>query len=90
MKLVCVYHHRTDKEYQEFEQKVLMRHNRLFEYVKGDKEKSIFVFDFSDKQDDWQKFLEGQYSKLSKDGVSFAKERTWEKIALQYVSTIKN
>ena len=30
------------------------------------------------------------YSKLSKDGVSFAKERTWEKIALQYVSTIKN
>ena len=67
MKLICVYHHRTDKEYQEFEQKVLLQHNRLFEYVRGDKEKSIFVFDFSDKKDDWNKFLDGKYSKLSQE-----------------------
>ena len=67
MKLICVYNHRIDKEYLEFEQKVLMKHNRLFEYIRGDKEKSIFVFDFSDKRDDWHQFLKGRYSKLSKE-----------------------
>ncbi len=67
MKLICVYHHRTDEEYKEFEQKVLMKHNRLFEYIKTSREKSVFVFDFSDKEDDWNKFLEGKYSKLSQD-----------------------
>lgn len=66
MKLICIYHHRTDKEYLDFEQKILLKHNRLYEYIKGDSEKSIFVFDFSDKQEDWQKFLDGKYSKLSK------------------------
>lgn len=67
MKLICVYHHRTDEEYKEFEQKVLMKHNRLFDYVRASKDKSIFVFDFSDKEDDWKKFIEGRYSKLSQE-----------------------
>lgn len=67
MKLICVYKHRADKEYQDFEKKILMRHNRLFEYIKADKDTSIFVFDFSDKSDDWQHFLEGRYSQLSSE-----------------------
>jgi len=67
MKLICVYQHRTDKEYTDFEQKVLLKHNRLFDYIRADKDKSIFVFDFSDKKDDWNKFLEGKYSKLSSE-----------------------
>ena len=33
----------------------------MFDYVRADKDKSIFVFDFSDKKDDWNKFLEGKY-----------------------------
>jgi len=64
MKLICVYHSRTDSEYLQFEKNVLLRHSRLCDYVKADPVTTIFTFDFSDLSDDWNHFLNGRYSKM--------------------------
>jgi hypothetical protein len=67
MKLVCLYKHRTDSEYINFEKHVLLKHNRLCDYIKIDSESSIFTFDFSDLADDWMHFVNGRFSKISPD-----------------------
>jgi hypothetical protein len=64
MKLICLYETRLDKEYINFEKNVLLKHNRLHDYVKIDAEQSVFIFDFSDYANDWMCFLNGSYSKL--------------------------
>ncbi len=65
MKLICLYQTRKDKEYIDFEKNVLLKHNRLHDYIKIDENQSVFIFDFSDCANDWNCFLEGRYSKLS-------------------------
>lgn len=65
MKLICLYQTRNDKEYIDFEKNVLLKHNRLHDYIKINSEESVFIFDFSDYADDWKHFLNGRYSKLS-------------------------
>lgn len=64
MKLICVYHTRTDAEYVNFEKNVLFKHSRLCDYVKADAVTSVFTFDFSDLSDDWDHFINGRYSKM--------------------------
>lgn len=64
MKLICVYHTRTDAEYINFEGNVLLKHSRLCDYVKADAVTSVFTFDFSDLSDDWDHFINGRYSKM--------------------------
>jgi hypothetical protein len=64
MKLVCVYKTRTDAEYINFEANVLLKHNRLYDYVKVNESSSVFIFDFSDLKNDWDYFSSGKYSKL--------------------------
>lgn len=66
MKLVCLYETRTDQEYKNFEANVLLKHNRLHDYKVINAEQSVFVFDFSDLKEDWDHFINGRYSKLSK------------------------
>lgn len=64
-KLVCLYHLRNDAEYVKFEQSVLYK-NELFEDFKEvDGGRGVYIFDFSKHADDWDRFLEGRYSKLS-------------------------
>ena len=65
MKLVCVYKSRTDSEYLNFEKQVLLKHNRLSNYIKIDSETTVFIFDFSDLKNDWTYFINGKYSKIS-------------------------
>ena len=65
MKLVCLYKPRTDSEYINFEKNVLLKHNRLCDYIKVDSESTIFTFDFSDLENDWMHFINGRYSKMS-------------------------
>lgn len=65
MKLVCVYHTKNDPEYIEFEKNILLKHNRLFDYIKVDSSTSIFVFDFSDFSEDWFHFVAGRYSRIN-------------------------
>jgi hypothetical protein len=64
MKLVCVYHPRTDQEYVHFERNVLLKHNRLSDYVKVNDDTLIVIFDFSDLNVDWTLFIQGKYSQL--------------------------
>lgn len=64
MKLICVYHTRTDAEYINFEKNVLLKHSRLCDYVKADAVTSVFTFDFSDLSDDWDHFINGRYSRM--------------------------
>lgn len=64
MKLIALYPVRTDNEYLMFEKNVLLKHNRVCDYVKLNESQAIFTFDFSDLKDDWHKFIDGQYSKL--------------------------
>lgn len=65
MKLICTYTNRTDKEFTDFEQNVLLKHNRLHDYVRATAEISIFVFDFSDEAADWNNLINGKYSRIS-------------------------
>lgn len=65
MKLVCLYHSRADQEYTHFEKNILFKHNRLCDSIKIEDAKTIVTFDFSDLNDDWQKFIEGKYSKMN-------------------------
>jgi hypothetical protein len=64
MKLICLYDIRTDDEYKKFEKNVLLKHNRLCDYVKV-KSQIVLTFDLSDFQDDWFHFINGRYSKFS-------------------------
>jgi len=63
-KLICNYKIRTDLEYSDFEKNVLLKHSRLYDYVKINDSNSVFIFDFSDLKNDWDYFTIGRYSKL--------------------------
>jgi hypothetical protein len=63
-KLVCMYKTRKDDEYKNFESNVLLKHSRLYDYVKVNETTSVFIFDFSDQKDNWQMFTEGKFSKF--------------------------
>lgn len=65
MKLVCIYETRSDLEYKQFEKNVLLKHNRIHDYIKVDNNKLVIIFNFSDISDDWMHFLNGKYSKMT-------------------------
>ena len=64
MKLVCLYHPKEKEEYELYENKILLKHNRLHDIVSIDANNKLFIFDFSDLKDDWQHFINGRYSKM--------------------------
>jgi len=64
MKLICVYDIRTDDEYILFEKNILLKHNRLCDYIKVNSQ-AILTFDFSDMENDWFHLINGRYSKIS-------------------------
>ena len=64
MKLICVYDIRTDDEYVLFEKNILLKHNRLCDYIKVHSQ-AILTFDFSDMENDWFHLINGRYSKIS-------------------------
>jgi hypothetical protein len=64
MKLICLYENRKDVEYLKFERDVLLKHSRLYDYVKIDDKSSVFVFDFSDLGSDWDFLVDGKYSRI--------------------------
>lgn len=66
MKLICLYDC-SHKDFVIFENTVLLKHNRLCDYIKLDSKHTVFTFDFSDLQDDWQNFINGKYSKINEN-----------------------
>jgi hypothetical protein len=67
MKLITVYTKRTDAEYLNFEKNVLLKHSRICDYIVLNPEQVLFTFDFSDLKNDWDKFINGQFSKLNQE-----------------------
>jgi hypothetical protein len=65
MKLVAVYHERKDQDYINFEKNVLLKHNRLSDFVKLNDTEVLYTFDFSDIGDDWMNIINGRYSKMN-------------------------
>jgi hypothetical protein len=65
-KLICMYYKRTDSEYLKFEKEVLLKHNRLCDYIETDNESAVFIFNFSDLEVDWNYLIDGKYSQISK------------------------
>jgi hypothetical protein len=65
IKLICKYDIKGDKDYSKFESSVLLKHNRLLDYIKVSDEEAIFIFDFSDFSNDWNYFINGKYSQMN-------------------------
>jgi len=65
MKLITIYPNRTDVVYLNFEANTLLKHNRLVDIVELNSAQKLLTFDFSDLSDDWNKFINGQYSKMN-------------------------
>lgn len=70
MKLICLYHPDNSSNYLEHESDILLKHNRLIDVNIIDKTNKVFVFDFSDIENDWIKFINGKYSNISKETKS--------------------
>lgn len=67
MKFITVYAKRADIEYLNFEKNVLLKHPRICDYIVLNSEQVLFTFDFSDLKHDWNKFINGQFSKLNQE-----------------------
>lgn len=65
MKLICVYENDDSNLFEMFVKSVLLKHPRLFGYIKLESNINIFTFDFSDLTNDWHNFLNGKYSQLN-------------------------
>lgn len=64
-KLICVYKSDNTSAFIVFEENVLLKHNRLCDYIKVSSTQTILTFDFSDLKDDWNLFINGKYSQMS-------------------------
>lgn len=67
MKLIAIYHVRTDPDFLKFDKNILLKHHRLTDYVMMNKETALYTFDFSDMEEDWNLFIQGKYSKMKKE-----------------------
>ena len=65
IKLVCLYHPNGSNEYEKYEKEKLLKHSRLCDIKEIDKHNKLFIFDFSDLEDDWNLFMAGKYSKIN-------------------------
>jgi len=70
MKLVCLYHPNKNDDYLDYEKKVLLKHSRLSDIKPIDSNNKVFIFDFADIKNDWNNFINGEYSKISKENKS--------------------
>ena len=66
-KLIVMYENTETSAFLAFETKVLRSHPLFFTDYKTKDGKRIYVYDFSILHKDWDNFLAGKYSKLSKE-----------------------
>ena len=64
MKLIAMYHVREDFEFLNFNKNVLLKHSRLSDCISIDNETTLYSFDFSDMEEEWNLFIERSYSKM--------------------------
>lgn len=65
MKLMCLYHLRSDVEFLAFEKEKLYNNKHFFDFKQVEDNKGVYTFDFSNYDKDWNKIMRGQYSELS-------------------------
>ena len=65
IKLICLYHPKEKDDYESFEKKVLLKHNRLVDIKNINENDKLFIFDFLDIEDDWKHVINGKYSKVN-------------------------
>lgn len=66
-KLCLVYHLMENNEFKKFEKNKLLGNPLFHEFFELEEDLGMYVFDYSDFKEDWDKFLAGQYSKFSKN-----------------------
>jgi len=65
MKLVCLYHLRSDSEYKEFERTKLLGNPLYSNFKEVDDNKGVYIFNLDYISSDWDCFITGKYSKMS-------------------------
>jgi hypothetical protein len=66
-KLIGVYHLRNDPEFNRFEQIKLLKSPYFDNFFQLENDTGAYVFDFSILYEDYQKFINGKYSKFSQE-----------------------
>ncbi len=64
---ITTYYLRDDPEFNVFEKTRLLGNKYFHDYLETSKDVGVYIFDLSDYKKDWDYFLQGKYSKLSKD-----------------------
>lgn len=67
MRLCVLYHLREDQDFKVFEEAKLFGNEHFLEFKHVSESDGVYVFDLSKYKDDWEIFLKGKYSKLSRD-----------------------
>ena len=64
-KFLCVYHCERDDKFQKFESKYLTDHKMLENIIELSEDKRVYIFNLYDYKYDFNRFIEGKYSKFS-------------------------
>lgn len=64
-KLVCLFEHSETLKYEEFENTLLYGNNLYCDSHVVPGQSSLYIFNFDEHREDWDRFLKGQYSKFS-------------------------
>jgi hypothetical protein len=64
IKLIAIYPKRTDQVHKNFEKTVILKHERLCDYVELNDTQNLLTFDYNDLKDDYQKMADGKYSQM--------------------------
>lgn len=65
MKLICLYNLRDDQEFRVFEKTKLTGNKFFCDFKFIEDTRGVYIFDMSEKKEDWNKIITGNYSKLS-------------------------
>lgn len=63
-KLICLFNLRNDKDYLDFEKKVLLNNELFYDFKEGKDRVGVYIFDFNKYAVDFDVFLKGAYSRF--------------------------
>jgi hypothetical protein len=66
-KLITSYYLRDDPEFRVFEKNKLLGNKYYHDFLETSKNVGVYIFDLSEYKKDWDYFLQGKYSKLSRN-----------------------
>lgn len=66
-KLLCVYSQDSSSKFKTFEKNSLLGNSKFVEFKLLEENKGVYIFDLSSVKEEWDKILQGKYSKLLPD-----------------------